>query len=67
MILVPDDPLDPNARFRDRNEEYVEKRFGGFPCFSLLMKVSVALNGEALTPDWTLADTRLHEWPESGE
>jgi hypothetical protein len=53
-----------DARFRDRNEEYVAERFAGRVLFSILFKVFVTERGEALTPDWTKAENRLHEWPE---
>jgi hypothetical protein len=53
-----------DAKFRDRNEDYVRKRFNDSACFSILMRVVVAPNGEAVTtPDWSIAENRLHEWP----
>jgi transcriptional regulator with XRE-family HTH domain len=55
-----------DARFRDRNEVYLRKRFAGKRSFSMLARVPIA-NGEALTPDWSEAENRLHEWPEPGE
>jgi transcriptional regulator with XRE-family HTH domain len=55
-----------DARFRDRNEVYLRKRFAGQRPFSMLARVPIA-NGEALTPDWSYAENRLHEWPEPGE
>jgi transcriptional regulator with XRE-family HTH domain len=51
-----------DARFRDRNEEYVQKRFAGSDTFSVLTQVDV-LRGWVATPDWTNPATRLHEWP----
>lgn len=53
-----------DQRFRDRNEEYLDERFGGSDTFGLLMRVRMAPGGKVITPDWTKADTRLHEWPE---
>jgi transcriptional regulator with XRE-family HTH domain len=53
-----------DARFRDRNEAYVRQRFAGAETFSIIVRVSV-LMGQLLTPDWTVPETRLHEWPES--
>jgi hypothetical protein len=50
-----------DARFRDRNEEYVAQRFGG-DTFSVLARVPV-VNRETVTPDWTVEHNRLHEWP----
>jgi len=51
-----------DVRFRDRNEEYVQDRFGGSDTFSILTQVDV-VRGRVLTPDWTNSGTRLHEWP----
>jgi hypothetical protein len=51
-----------DTRFRDRNEEYVQKRFAGSDTFSVLTQVDV-VRGRVLTPDWTNPLTRLHEWP----
>jgi len=55
-----------DARFRDRNEVYLRKRFPGQQSYSVLARVLI-VNGEALTPDWNEAGNRLHEWPEPGE
>jgi hypothetical protein len=49
--------------FRDRNDEYVADQLDRHGAFSLLMRVEV-MYGAVLTPDWTIASTRLHEWPE---
>jgi hypothetical protein len=51
-------------RFRDRNTEYVRTRFAGRRGFSIVSRVIVR-NAQVLTPDWTRADIRLHEWPEA--
>jgi hypothetical protein len=59
-----------DVRFRDRNEKFLRDRFGGFERFSILTRVMITANGEAMTPDWTVAENRLHEWPpvqEDGE
>lgn len=53
-----------DERFRDRNAEYLQERFGDSDAFCILSRVTVE-NGEALTPDWTLEETRLFEWPRS--
>jgi len=53
-----------DVRFRDRNERFLRERFGGFDSFSVLAKVRVTATGDAVTPDWTVAESRLHEWPE---
>jgi hypothetical protein len=56
-----------DARFRDRNEEYVKQNFAGSDRFSILSRVYI-VSGEVVTPDWTLPEIRLHEWPkESSE
>lgn len=52
-----------DVRFRDRNENYLRRRFEGQDAFSILMRIDVLDGDEALTPDWNLASTRLHEWP----
>ncbi len=50
-----------DERFRDRNAEYLREAFGDSDAFCILSRVTVE-NGEALTPDWTLSETRLFEW-----
>ncbi|SNT44491.1 Transcriptional regulator, contains XRE-family HTH domain [Asanoa hainanensis] len=50
-----------DARFRDRNAVYVRNRFAQAQTYSILARVKV-VNGEVITPDWTLPDTILHEW-----
>jgi hypothetical protein len=47
--------------FRDRNGEYVHDHFSGSELFCVLIRVAVE-NGVPLTPDWTMAETRLFEW-----
>lgn len=51
-----------DAEFRDRNEAYLRERFAGAEAISIITKVVVA-NGRVVTPDWTVAANRLHEWP----
>ncbi len=51
-----------DPRFRDRNEEYVRDTFAGSDRFSIVTRVYI-VSGEVVTPDWTLPDIRLHEWP----
>jgi transcriptional regulator with XRE-family HTH domain len=53
-----------DARFRDRNADYVRSRFPDSDTFSILSRVHV-VGGKVLTPDWTVAEARLHEWPEA--
>jgi transcriptional regulator with XRE-family HTH domain len=52
-----------DARFRDRNERFLWKRFGGFERFSVLARALITPRGEVVTPDWTVEENRLHEWP----
>ena len=56
-----------DRKFRDRNEDYIRKRFQDSPTFSILMRIRITSNGAVVTPDWTLAEERLHEWPSDGE
>ncbi|MGK3202565.1 helix-turn-helix domain-containing protein [Amycolatopsis sp. MEPSY49] len=53
-----------DGRFLDRNTAYVRERFGGEESFSIISRVPV-IGGQGLTPDWTLEENRLHEWPEA--
>ena len=53
-----------DSRFRDRNQAYLDDRFAGEATFSIVSRVPVMKGGQVLTPDWTLAENRLHEWPE---
>ena len=50
-----------DARFRDRNAEYVRQRFGESDAYCILSRVKVR-PGATLTPDWTLPEMRLFEW-----
>jgi transcriptional regulator with XRE-family HTH domain len=56
-----------DAKFRDRNERYLRDRFQGASAFSILMRVRINPNGAVVTPDWTQATDRLHEWPADGD
>ncbi|MDT7801910.1 MAG: hypothetical protein QOI78_5343 [Actinomycetota bacterium] len=53
-----------DSRFRDRNRDYLRQRFGDAESFSIISRVPV-LAGQGLTPDWTLPENRLHEWPDA--
>jgi hypothetical protein len=53
-----------DERFRDRNMGYIRERFAGSAAYCILTRVKVS-NGVALTPDWTLPETRLFEWSKS--
>lgn len=50
-----------DVRFRDRNEEYIRRHLRPGR-FSIISRVHV-VSGVVVTPDWTLSDVRLHEWP----
>jgi hypothetical protein len=50
-----------DAYFRDRNAEYLKERFADSDAHCILTRVTVEA-GAALTPDWTLPETRLFEW-----
>ncbi|MEV8442948.1 XRE family transcriptional regulator [Actinosynnema sp. NPDC051121] len=52
-----------DSRFRDRNAAYLETRFAGTNAYSVLTRVQV-VNGQVVTPDWNLPESRLVEWPE---
>ncbi|MEU4742203.1 XRE family transcriptional regulator [Actinosynnema sp. NPDC023658] len=52
-----------DGRFRDRNAEYLERRFPDHDSYSVLTRV-VVVNGQVVTPDWNLPGSRLSEWPE---
>ena len=53
-----------DVKFRERNDDYVRDQLDRHAAYSLLMRVQI-VDGEVLTPDWTVAETRLHEWPEA--
>ncbi|MEV6610074.1 XRE family transcriptional regulator [Kutzneria sp. NPDC051319] len=53
-----------DVKFRERNDDYARDQLDRHGAYSLLMRVQV-VDGEVLTPDWTVAETRLHEWPEA--
>jgi hypothetical protein len=51
-----------DAPFREHNEDYINERFADTDSFSIVSRVLV-VEGETVTPDWTIAENRLHEWP----
>jgi len=55
-----------DGRFRDRNAKFLLDHFGGFEGFSVLARVRITKKGETVTPDWTVAENVLHEWPMAG-
>jgi hypothetical protein len=50
-----------DSNFRDRNTEYLKRRFGQSETFCLVTKVTVE-RGVPVTPDWTVRDNILFEW-----
>jgi hypothetical protein len=50
-----------DARFRDRNSDYVRERFEGKAEFCILTRVRIIEN-LGMTPDWTVAENVLFEW-----
>jgi hypothetical protein len=50
-----------DARFRDRNADYLRSRFGSSDTYCILSRVPIE-NGQTLTPDWTTGDYTLFEW-----
>jgi transcriptional regulator with XRE-family HTH domain len=50
-----------DARFRDRNSDYLRSRFGNSETYCILTRVPV-VRGVTLTPDWTTGDYTLYEW-----
>lgn len=51
-----------DARFREANARYLERRFAGSGIASLICRVSIP-GGIVATPDWCDPHARLHEWP----
>jgi len=47
--------------YRQPNADYIKRRFGASPAYSILTRVKI-LGGEVATPDWTDAGNILHEW-----
>jgi hypothetical protein len=52
-----------DAKFRDRNEGQVAGRLATWHTVSVVTRVRI-FGGQVVTPDWTEADTCLHELPE---
>ncbi|MEU8251583.1 helix-turn-helix transcriptional regulator [Nonomuraea sp. NPDC048916] len=51
---------------RDANSAFLSERFQGHSAYSVLTRV-VIIDTEVLSPDWTLQENRLHEWPPAGD
>jgi hypothetical protein len=50
-----------DARFRDRNADYLRTRFGSIDTYCVLTRVPI-VDGATLTPDWSTGDYTLFEW-----
>lgn len=50
-----------DAEFRERNSTYIRERYAGCTEFAILTRVTF-VQGEAITPDWTIESSRLFEW-----
>ena len=50
-----------DARFRDRNADYIKSRFGDSQTYCILTRVPIVY-GVTLTPDWTNGEYTLFEW-----
>jgi hypothetical protein len=50
-----------DARFRNRNADYLRSRFGSSETYCILTRVPI-VDGVTLTPDWTTGDYTLFEW-----
>jgi transcriptional regulator with XRE-family HTH domain len=53
-----------DARFRDRNADYLRSRFGSSDTYCILSRVPIVDGATTLTPDWTTGEYTLSEWSE---
>ena len=53
-----------DVRLRESNERYISRNFRDNQQFGILMRVQV-IEGRAMTPDFGIAGTVLHQWPEA--
>jgi hypothetical protein len=51
-----------DARFRDRNADYLRSRFGSSDTYCILSRVPIVDGATTLTPDWTTDEFTLFEW-----
>ncbi len=51
-----------DARLRESNERYIAKNFPDNQQFGILMRIQV-IEGRAMTPDFSIAETVLYQWP----
>jgi Helix-turn-helix domain len=54
-----------DEKFRDRNSTLLDERLARADTWGILMRILVLNGNDAVTPDWTVEDTRLYEWPEA--
>jgi hypothetical protein len=47
--------------FRDRNAEYLRSQFGESDTYCILSRIPI-IQGQTLTPDWTIDDNVLFKW-----
>jgi transcriptional regulator with XRE-family HTH domain len=53
-----------DTKIRERNTDYLSRRFAAAKTYAILSKVKVVAN-EVVVPDWTLDDIRLFEWSDA--
>jgi hypothetical protein len=51
-----------DERLRESNERYISGNFPHNQHFGILMRITV-IEGRAMTPDFSIADTVLYQWP----
>ncbi|MFG1606182.1 helix-turn-helix domain-containing protein [Actinoplanes sp. NPDC049265] len=52
-----------DPKIQERNAAHAARRLNRQQTYSVICRVKIVAN-EVVVPDWTLADDRLHEWPE---
>ncbi|MEV6491424.1 helix-turn-helix transcriptional regulator [Actinoplanes sp. NPDC051633] len=52
-----------DPKIRERNAAYAAERLNSADTYSLVCRVRIIAK-EVVVPDWTVAEDRLHEWPE---
>jgi transcriptional regulator with XRE-family HTH domain len=55
-----------DPKIRDRNAGYVARVLSAYDTYSVVCRVKIVAS-EVVVPDWTLADDRLHIWPEADQ
>jgi transcriptional regulator with XRE-family HTH domain len=56
-----------DKQLRDRNADYLNRRFGDNDSYSILFRVPIIDERVVVTPDWTAPDSVLHTWSEHSE